>query len=53
MQTNSFIKFNIQDFPGCLVVKTLQASTSGGTGLIPDQGTKIPHATQPNNFKIN
>ena len=31
------------DFPGGPVVKTL-ASKAGGTGLIPSQGTKIPHA---------
>ena len=27
----------------------LHASTTEGTGLIPGWGTKIPHATQPNN----
>ena len=36
---------NLQgDFPGSPVVKT-PASTAGGTGSIPGQGTKIPHAT--------
>ena len=27
----------------------LHASTAGGTGSIPGQGTKIPHALQPIN----
>jgi len=34
------------DFPGGPVVKTL-LSNAGGVGLIPDQGGKIPHASQP------
>ena len=28
----------------------LPASNAGGVGSIPGRGTKIPHATQPNNF---
>ena len=32
------------DFPGGPVVKTLHASTAGGTGSIPGWGTKILHA---------
>ena len=32
----------IRDFPGGPVVKNLPAK-AGDTGLIPDQGTKIPH----------
>ena len=35
------------DFPGDPVVKTLCFYTVGGTGLIPGQGTKIPHAAWP------
>ena len=31
------------DFPGGPVVKT-SPSSAGGVGLIPSQGTKIPHA---------
>ena len=34
------------DFPGNPVVKTLPSS-AGGTGLIPGQGAKIPHALRP------
>ena len=33
-----------RDFPGGPVVKKLPSS-AGDTGLIPGQGTKIPHAT--------
>ena len=32
------------DFPGSPVIKN-PASTARDKGLIPDQGTKIPHAT--------
>ena len=35
-----------RDFPDSPVVKTLCASSGGGTGLICDQGTKIPYAVQ-------
>ncbi|CAI9168220.1 unnamed protein product [Rangifer tarandus platyrhynchus] len=35
-----------QDFPGGPVVKIL-LSDAGGAGLIPGQGTKIPHASWP------
>ena len=34
-----------EDFPGDPVVKT-PPSNAGGAGLIPGQGTKIPHAPQ-------
>ena len=34
------------DFPGSPVVKT-SASNTGGVGLIPGQGAKIPHASWP------
>ena len=37
-------------FPGDAVVKNLPAS-AGGTGSIPGQGAKIPHASQPKNQK--
>ena len=33
----------MKDFPGSLMVKTLNAA---GTGSIPDLGTNIPHAAQ-------
>ena len=33
-----------QDFPAVLWLR-LQASTAGGVGSIPGQGTKIPHDT--------
>ena len=36
------------DFYGGPVVKTL-SSNVGGEGLIPSQGAKIPHASQPKN----
>ena len=39
-------KSTIQDFPGCLVVKTW-ASYVGSTSLIPGQETKISYAAQP------
>ena len=35
-------KLNYRDFPGNPVVKI----NAGGMGLLPDQGTKIPHAAQ-------
>ena len=35
-------KLNYRDFPGSPVVKI----NAGGMGLLPDQGTKIPHAAQ-------
>ena len=34
-------KLNYRDFPGSPVVKI----NAGGMGLLPDQGTKIPHGT--------
>ena len=40
-----------RDFPGGPVVKTLPSS-AGGVGLIPDWGTKIPHALRPRNQNI-
>ena len=39
------------DFPGCPVVKTI-LSNAGGTGSIPGQEAKIPHASQPKNQNI-
>ena len=38
-------------FSGSPVVKTLP-SNAGGAELIPDQGTKIPHALWPKNQNI-
>ena len=38
-------------FLGGLVVKTLP-SNGGGVGLIPGQGAKIPHASQPKHQNI-
>ena len=38
------------DFPGSAMVKTLP-SNAGGAGLIPGQGTKIPHASWLKNPK--
>jgi len=35
-------------FPGCPVIKTSHV----GAGLIPDQGAKIPYASQPENRNI-
>ena len=35
----------MRDFPGGSVVKNLPCN-AGVTGLIPGQGTKIPHATE-------
>ena len=40
------LEMHTGDFPGSPVIKNL-ASTAGDKGLIPDQGTKIPHATGP------
>ena len=37
-------KPEVGDFPGGAVVKT-SPSNAGGAGLIPNQGTKISHAT--------
>ena len=45
-----------RDFPSGPVVKRLYASNPWGTGLIPDQGTKIPTchvATKKKTRKIN
>jgi len=39
-------KVGTGSFPGGLVVGTSPFS-SGGAGLIPGQGAKIPHASQP------
>ena len=39
------------DFPGGPVVKT-SPSNVGGVGLIPGQGAKIPHASQPKTKNI-
>ena len=39
------------DFPGSPMVKTLP-SNAGAAGLIPGQGTKIPHASWPKNQTI-
>ena len=41
-----FKKLGDRDFPGGPVVKT-SPSKAGGTGLIPGQRAKIPHASQP------
>ena len=38
------------DFPGGPVVKT-SPSNAGSVGLIPGQGAKIPHVSQPKNQK--
>ena len=40
-----------EDFPGSPVVKT-PLSTAGNVDSIPDQGIKIPHASQPKNQNI-
>ena len=40
--SNMFIKELLEDFPGVPVVKNLPSS-AGDVGLIPGQGTKIPH----------
>ena len=37
-----FVKERLEDFPGVPVVKNLPSSI-GDMGLIPGQGTKIPH----------
>ena len=44
-------KHNLSDFPDDPVVKIL-AFIAGGAGLIPDQGTKIPYASWPENQNI-
>ena len=41
---------SLGDFPGDPVVKTLP-SNAAGAGSIPDQGAKIPHASQPKQNK--
>ena len=46
-----YIHIKHRDFPGGPVVKT-SLSNAGGVGLIPGQGTKIPHASQPKNQNI-
>ena len=45
------IQKKCQDLPSNPVVKTPRASTARGMGLIPGQGTKIPHAGEPNEKK--
>ena len=40
------------DFPGIQRLR-LYISNAGGVGLIPDQGTKIPHAAQYSQTKQN
>ena len=45
------VKIKCRDFPGSPVVKT-PGPNAGGTGSIPGQGSKIPHATQ-HGQKIN
>ena len=42
----------MKGLPGSSVVKTLP-SKAGGMGLIPGQGTKIPHASRAKNQKHN
>ena len=43
-QALKLIKDSYRDFPGSLMVKNLPYN-AGDMGLIPGQGTKIPHAT--------
>ena len=43
-----FYKLKIRDFPDSPVVKTL-SSNAGGTGSIPGQEVKIPHASRAKN----
>ena len=38
-------EYEKKDFPGCPVVRTL-CFQNKGVGLIPGQGTKIPHAEE-------
>ena len=42
---------DIGDFPGGSVIKTSSFNT-GGAGLIPGWGAKIPHASRPKNQNI-
>ena len=42
---------NSQDFPGCPVVKA-SPSNAAGVGLIPSQGAKSSHASQPKHQNI-
>ena len=44
-------KLQAQDFPGGTVVKTSPFSAEGAC-LVPDQGAKIPQASQPKNQNI-
>ena len=41
----SFLTYFFQDVPGGPIVK-IPPRNSGYVGLIPDQGTKIPHAAE-------
>jgi len=41
-------KTQFWDLPGGPVIKT-SPSDAGGAGLIPGQGVKIPHVSQPKN----
>ena len=50
IQVGYIFKICSRDFAGSPVVKTLHSSARG-TGLIPGQGTKIPHASRPKNIK--
>ena len=44
---------NVRGFPGDPVVKTRSYHCRGGAGSDPDEGTKIPHASQPKKQNIN
>ena len=45
LEKSNFKKYSTGLFPGCPVVKNLP-SDAGDTGLIPGQGTKIPHSKE-------
>ena len=45
-----FQSYNLRDFPGGPVVKTLHFN-AGGMASIPGEGTKIPHAMWPQGGK--
>ena len=51
IETIMVLKEKLGDFPGGPVVNIL-TSNAGVAGLIPGQGTKIPHASQPKTQNI-
>ena len=50
-KVSNFQSYNLRDFPGGPVVKTLQFN-AGGEASVPGEGTKTPHDLWPQKKKI-